>query len=189
MSSRLALALSAAALIVAVLGSTPLGHALASQVPRNSVGTLQLKRNAVTSSKIAPNVVRTAHVVNGSLLTDDFKSGQIPQGPKGDKGDKGDKGNKGDPGPPGLAAREVVSAVGQPNSIDRKSMTATCPSGKVAVGGGGGTTNGMVVVSGLIQSSPSPGAPAEWLAVAREMVATNANWQVIAYAVCVKVAS
>src|SRR4026209_1261441 len=103
MGNRLPLTLSIAALLVAVLGITPLGQAAYDAVvPRNSVGTAQLKRNAVTSSKLAPNSVRTGQVVDGSLLTQDFKPGQIPQGPKGDKGDKGDR------GPAGISGYEIV---------------------------------------------------------------------------------
>jgi hypothetical protein len=99
MRDRLPLIFSTTALLVAVLGVTPLGEAAYNQiVPRNSVGTLQLKRNAVTSSKLAPNAVRTGQVVNASLLAADFKPGQLPAGPKGDKGNKGDKGEKGDNG-------------------------------------------------------------------------------------------
>ena len=51
MSSRLALAMSASALVVAVLGSTPLGHAIVSNVPRDSVGPPHLKRKAVGPQK------------------------------------------------------------------------------------------------------------------------------------------
>ena len=81
--SRLPIALSITALLVAVLGVTPFGEAAYNAVvPRNSVGTLQLQRNAVKAAKIAPNAVRTGHVLNGSLLVEDFKAGQIPQGPK-----------------------------------------------------------------------------------------------------------
>lgn len=58
-------------------------------LPKNSVGTKQLKKNAVISSKVK----------NRSLLAVDFKAGQLPQGPKGDKGDKGDPGQAGPPGP------------------------------------------------------------------------------------------
>lgn len=79
--------------MVAVGGATPAGEAAWNAVvPRNSVGTLQLKRNAVTARKIAPNAARGAHVLDGSLLATDFKSGQLPAGPKGDKGDKGAQG-------------------------------------------------------------------------------------------------
>lgn len=87
-----ALVVACIALLVA-LGGT--GYATVLNVPRNSVGPLQLKRNAVTSSKIAPSAVQTAHVLTGSLLAEDFKAGQLPSGPKGDKGPKGDA------GPPG----------------------------------------------------------------------------------------
>jgi hypothetical protein len=91
-----ALVVACIALLVA-LGGT--GYATVLNVPRNSVGPLELKRNAVTSAKLAPNAVQTAHVLKGTLLAEDFKAGQIPSGPKGDKGDKGDRGEQGPPGP------------------------------------------------------------------------------------------
>jgi hypothetical protein len=86
-----------------VLGATPLGSAAyAVVVPKHSVGTAQLKRgavgtaqlkhNAVTALRIAPNAIRTAQIVNGSLLAEDFKPDQLPQGPKGAKGDRGEPG-------------------------------------------------------------------------------------------------
>jgi hypothetical protein len=70
------------------------GAYAALKLPKNSVGSAQIKANAVDSSKVK----------NGSLLGLDFKAGQLPagaqgqqgaqglQGPKGDKGDKGDTG-------------------------------------------------------------------------------------------------
>jgi len=42
-------------------------------LPKNSVGTAQLKKNAVTS----------ANVKNRTLLAADFAKGQIPPGPPG----------------------------------------------------------------------------------------------------------
>jgi hypothetical protein len=93
MRDRLPMIVSITALLVALFGITPLGKAAYDAVvPRNSVGTLQLKRNAVKAPKIAPSAIRTGHVQNGSLLVADFKSGQLPQGPKGDKGDRGEPG-------------------------------------------------------------------------------------------------
>ena len=60
MRQRLAMLLSITALLVAVLGVTPLGEAaLNAVVPKNSVGTPQLQWNAVKAAKIAPNAVRT----------------------------------------------------------------------------------------------------------------------------------
>jgi hypothetical protein len=73
------------ALIVA-LGGT--GYA-AVTLPANSVGTAQLKKNAVTSLKVK----------NGSLLSADFKAGQIPAGPTGAQGAAGPVGAAGPAGP------------------------------------------------------------------------------------------
>ncbi len=74
------------------LGGTSIA-AVTLVLPRNSVGTLQLKANAVTSSKVA----------NHSLLRIDFKTGQIPAGPSGPQGPKGDSGPTGPQGPTGSA--------------------------------------------------------------------------------------
>jgi len=131
MTNRLPLTLSIAARLVSVFGSTPLGRAAYDAVvPRNSVGTLQLKRNAVTSSKLAPNTVRTGQVVDGSLLVQDFKPGQIPQGPKGDKGDRGPA------GPAGLSNYQIVTATASvPANTVLASIQAQCPTGTRLLGG------------------------------------------------------
>jgi hypothetical protein len=75
------IAISLTALVVAVFGSTPIGQAAWNQVvPPNSVGTPQLKTRAVTAPKLAPNAVRSVHVLDGSLLASDFKAGQLSEG-------------------------------------------------------------------------------------------------------------
>ena len=79
-----ALVVSIIALVVATAGT---GYAALS-LPKNSVGSKQLKPNAVTSSKVK----------NRSLRATDFKQGQLPAGAQGLKGDKGDKGDTGAPG-------------------------------------------------------------------------------------------
>lgn len=50
-------------------------------LPRNSVGTQQLKRAAVRSSDIGRGAVTSPKIKDFSLLRRDFKSGQIPRGP------------------------------------------------------------------------------------------------------------
>jgi hypothetical protein len=87
-----ALVIACLALLVALTGTS---YATVLNVPKNSVGTPQLKRNAVKPAKLAPNAVRTAHVLNGSLLAADFRTGQIPQGAKGDTGPAGPPGTSG----------------------------------------------------------------------------------------------
>jgi hypothetical protein len=113
MRNRLPLIISITALVVAVLGTTPLGQAAYNAVvPTNSVGALQLRPGAVTEAKLRGDAVTSGKVKNRSLKSIDFAEGQIPAGPagaKGDKGDKGDKGTKGDIGAPGLSGYQIVS--------------------------------------------------------------------------------
>src|SRR3954452_17963889 len=86
------------------------GTAYAATLPRNSVGTAQLKPNAVTSAKVK----------NGSLRLSDFAHGQLPPslaGPKGAPGAAGPAGPggaagaPGAQGPPGLDGSAVAAAV------------------------------------------------------------------------------
>src|SRR3954470_1148820 len=80
-------AIAMIALLVA-LGGT--GYA-AFKLPKNSVGSKQIKKNAVTSVKVK----------NGSLKGGDFKKGQIPKGPKGAQGPQGLPGTPGQNGSAG----------------------------------------------------------------------------------------
>ena len=82
------------ACIALFVGLTGTAVATVSQLPRGSVGTLQLKNNAVNSKKVK----------NGSLLRADFKAGQIPagaRGPAGPAGAQGPQGTQGVQGPAG----------------------------------------------------------------------------------------
>lgn len=185
MLDRLPLIFSITALVMVVLGATPIGQAAWNQlVPRNSVGTLQLQRNAVRAAKIAPNAVRTGHVLDGTLLTVDFKAGQIPQGPKGDKGDKGEKGDKGNPGATNVVVRWSAVLTGPAFG----GRVATCDAGEVAVGGGGGITANTGASGGLdlIDSKPVPntagGTPTGWFAGLNLTTAVSGA----AYVVCAR---
>jgi hypothetical protein len=78
--ARIALALSVAALAVALLGTTPLGAAAQELViPRGAVGTVELENGAVTGSKVKDR----------SLGARDFAKGEIPRGPAGPAGPPG----------------------------------------------------------------------------------------------------
>jgi hypothetical protein len=71
------------------------GAYAAFKLPRNSVGSVQIK----------PNAVRSSDVKNGSLLSKDFAAGQLTagtQGPKGDPGTPGTPGTNGTNGTNGL---------------------------------------------------------------------------------------
>jgi hypothetical protein len=101
------------ALLVA-LGST--GYAAAT-LPRNSVGSSQLKNGAVTNTKLATNAVTTSKVKNGSLLRSDFKSGQVPTGPRGPVGPPGPAGARGPTGPAGPSVSSSWALVSGAGSL------------------------------------------------------------------------
>lgn len=94
-----ALVIACLALLVA-LGGTSIA-AVSQLVPRNSVGTPQLRSNAVTTAKVR----------NRSLLAVDFKRGQVPAGPAGPTGPAGQAGPAGPAGPAGAAGASVKWAL------------------------------------------------------------------------------
>ncbi len=77
------------ALFVALGG----GAYAAVNLPKNSVGSKQIKPNAIDSSKVKDR----------SLLSKDFKAGQLPAGPQGLQGAPGPQGPQGAPGAKGDA--------------------------------------------------------------------------------------
>jgi hypothetical protein len=84
-----ALVMSIIALVMSVAGTSY----AAVRLPRNSVGSRQIKNNAVTSAKVR----------DGSLLRQDFALSELSalRGPQGEPGAKGDAGPQGDRGAQG----------------------------------------------------------------------------------------
>jgi hypothetical protein len=123
------------ALLVALAGTSV---AAVTALPRNSVGTAQLKSNAVVSSKVQ----------NRSLKSVDFASGQLPRGPRGPQGQPGPAGPAGPTGPVGPAGvaapgyvAQVVSQTSASSSstnsqtftdLSGSSQTITVPTGETA---------------------------------------------------------
>jgi Collagen triple helix repeat (20 copies) len=112
-------------------------------LPRNSVGTSQLKASAVTSAKVKNHSLKAADFANGTLRTG-------ARGPQGVAGPSGAKGDAGVAGPQG--ARGQIGPQGDPGSTGPAGKntlfftaagTYTVPAGVTAVvaelrGGGGG---------------------------------------------------
>ena len=129
------------ALVVALGGTSYAAVAL----PKNSVGSGQIKKGAVKGPDIKGNAVTTGKVKNGSLLAADFKTGQLPAGAKGNKGDtgpRGDTGPKGDTGLQGPAGTfgavtvQFASAAADLADGANASYNVFCPAGQQAIGGG-----------------------------------------------------
>lgn len=144
--------------LLLALGGTSIAAVTA--LPRNSVGTAQLKASAVTSAKVR----------NGSLLRADFRPGQLQAGPPGPQG------------LPGITAREDILAETPTDSVSPKTVRATCSAGKKVLGGGvevGGAGRGKVTVTENL-----PEGDNAWDAEAFEVNATAQTWKLEVHAVC-----
>lgn len=91
LSGRYSNVASTLALVLAL--STGTAYAADNLLPKNSVGSKQIRNESVKS----------ADVRNGSLRRADFKAGQLPTGPRGPAGAQGPAGAAGPAGPPGPA--------------------------------------------------------------------------------------
>ena len=67
----------------------------------SAFAAVQLSKGQVKGKHIAKNAVTSAKVKNGSLLSKDFRAGQLPAGPQGAQGSQGQQGAQGAPGPQG----------------------------------------------------------------------------------------
>ena len=97
------------------------------KLPKNSVGSAEIKAGAVASSEVKDRSLRARDFAAGQLPKGDAGS-QGPAGPQGPKGDKGDQGIPGEPGQdatrgPVPAARVNNTGVTPPQTIARASET------------------------------------------------------------------
>jgi hypothetical protein len=159
--SRTATILATTALVVAVFGSSPLGHAAGNLIlTKNSVGAAQIKRNAVTGPKIRRDAVTGLKVKNGSLLAADFKAGQLPAGPPGPKGDPGPQGVQGIQGPKGDVGDKGEGGESGPRG----------PSDGLSIRHGSGVIGWTTADQTLVSLTLAPG---KWLITAKTTANNN----------------
>lgn len=92
----------------------------ATQLPKNSVGTKQLKRGAVTSAKVRDH----------SLQATDF-AGSLPAGPQGERGSPGATGAPGEPGKRGPS--DAYYAYNNNALNNSKTLSLAVPAGSYVV--------------------------------------------------------
>ncbi len=161
------------------------------KLPKNSVGTTQIKTASVTSSDVK----------NRSLRQIDFRAGELPAGPQGTQGPQGEKGDKGDPGTPGADGQDGV--VGEV-TIQRtdvaladnttQAVEASCLPGQKAIGGGSSVDQTGSDDIKLLVSRPGNGGfiPADgqsyndWRAVYRNPAGGTGAAEIRAFVVCVQ---
>ncbi len=121
---------------------------------------------------------------------------QGPAGPAGATGAQGPAGPAGPAGTNGISGYEVVRTVGDDSTADDRVQVATCPAGKVVIGGGGGPVFGPAGVSGTVDrvaihlSVPiklldSPVYNTWDVQAVETEPDTVTQWHLVAYAICV----
>ncbi|MEI6626054.1 MAG: hypothetical protein WCO40_06890 [Thermoleophilia bacterium] len=139
----------------------------ATALPRDSVGTPQLRDGAVDSAKIK----------DGALQYEDFGFGQIPAGLAGPRGPKGERGARGPKGAKGVTGAKGETGAGSATSVVVRSSeavqltglvasvtVASCVAGERAVGGGFDVTPNNRFVR-VMRSAPTAAAgavPTDW---------------------------
>ena len=173
--------MAAIAFFIAVAGGSAYAAATigSSDIKNDAVRSNHIKNGQVKNPDLAANSVGTGKVINGSLLKQDFKPGQLPQGP------------------PGVSGLELIDADSGPqNSNSGKQATATCSAGKRVIGGSGEIQGGVSgadpnvvddVVIDEVDLSPPSAVPGSVTVQAFENKATAVNWGIVAHAICAKV--
>jgi hypothetical protein len=144
------------ALFTALGGVSYAGLAL----PKNSVGSKQIRADAVKASKVK----------NGSLKAVDFGAGQLPagaQGPIGPIGPQGEQGPQGETGTFGTVTVAFERAATDLANGTNASYDVYCPDGQRGIAGGGRgddtlseetiLTNTRPAVSAANTEPPAPG--------------------------------
>jgi Collagen triple helix repeat (20 copies) len=188
--NRLPLVLSATALVIAVFGITPLGHATSTIVQTHFAKNANFLRGKAPSVAKKPNTVvlrdgkgniQGLSAARGAQGLPGAPGPQGPAGPPGPQGAAGANGTNGAAGAPGVSGYQIVSVV--QNHTASFSFVAACPAGKKVIGGGHDWAFGGTDVW-FWQSAPN--GQTGWI-VRGNVNRAGAASQITAFAICANV--
>ena len=142
------------------------GAVTGSKIAKEAVTGGALAKNSVTNAKIGSEAVATGKIGNEAITSAKISTAVWKQLIKN---------------------ITYVTETSPNNSDDEKSITATCPSGKEAIGGGArinAPASVKVAVNATYPAVGSNNARTGWIATGRETPEEAGNWQIVAYAVC-----
>jgi hypothetical protein len=127
----------------------------------------------------------------GSLKVIDAEAGQTCNGSQ-QLLSWNQQGTPGAPGANGVSGYETVDVASALNSTGDKTVFAHCPSGKKALGGGGGVYGpwvggAQVIIDGVGIVQDHPFNDDGWIVRASEFVPTDDNWYLFAKVTCADV--
>jgi hypothetical protein len=142
------------------------GAVTGSKIAKEAVTSGSLAKKAVTEAKLGPESVGTGKIDNEAITSGKISAAVWKQLIKN---------------------ITYVTETSANNSEDEKNVTASCPSGKEAIGGGArinAPAAVKVAINGSYPAVASNNARTGWIASGRETPEDLGNWQVVAYAVC-----
>jgi len=151
-----------------------------------AVGTGQLANGAVRSGQLGGQVVTEGKIKNGAVTNDKLGAESVATGKLSNEAVTAAKLSA------DLYAQLVknvtyVTETSPNDSEEEKSVTASCPAGKEAIGGGArinAPKSVAVAVSATYPLVDSNNARTGWIATGREAPTEAEPWQVVAYAIC-----
>lgn len=142
------------------------GAVSSSKIAKEAVTNGALAKKAVTEAKLGAESVGTGKIDNEAITSAKISSAVWKQLIKN---------------------ITYVTETSANNSEEEKSVTASCPSGKEAIGGGArinSPASVKAVTGGSYPAVASNNARTGWIATGREFAEEAGNWQIVAYAVC-----
>lgn len=203
--SCVALFVALSATAVAATKIAP-GQVKAVNIATGAVTNPKLKNLGVTSSKIANGTIvsgklKNAAVTNGKLANGAVTSGKLAKKAVTANALAPESVTGGKLGPESVSAAKISAALYKQllknvtyvtetsvnDSETEKSITALCPPGKEAIGGGARVNSPAAVQVANTANYPlvtATNSRAGWIATGRETVAEAGNWQIVSYAIC-----
>jgi hypothetical protein len=151
-----------------------------------------VKNGTLSGKDLKKNALTTREVKSRSLLAADFKAGELPKaGATGPQGPQGPVGPQGARGPQGATPDLFEDKRSSPlNATDYKEVTAGCPLGTLATGGGYDVTDNnfppqvqvtvLTSMDGFAYGNVNEG----WVVTAKETTPTDTPWKVTAWVSC-----
>lgn len=142
------------------------GAVTSSNLAKEAVTSGALAKKAVTEAKLGPESVGTGKIDNEAITSAKISATVWKQLIKN---------------------VTYVTETSANNSEEEKSITATCPSGKEAIGGGArinSPSTVKVAVNATYPAVAANNARTGWIATGRETPEEAGNWQIVAYAIC-----
>jgi hypothetical protein len=171
------------------------GAVVAAKIGNGAVGTNQIDDGAVRASKLGGGVVTTSKLQNGAVIDTKLGNNSVTTNKLTADAVATGKIQDGAVTASKLASSFNAQLVKNPSLVTKsdvvnngspKTISADCPTGKQAIGGGARITDERDTVA-LTESFPKADAqnkPIGWTATAREMTAEAEDWTFVAYAIC-----